>query len=250
MSIFDFFSKKPDPQPLWFHTDIHCHVLPDIDDGSPDVETSLQLIDRMHGWGIDRIFASPHVTDVTFPNTVAEIADARDELQRELKAAGSTVKLDNSAEYRIDDLFRKHLEDGDLLTLPGNLILIENAFIQEPWNLDQLIFDLQVRGFRPILVHPERYSYYYGRKSRYKALHDAGAMFQINLLSLAGGYGREEKQFAEYLIEKDLVDYIGTDLHKHSHADTIDRYRATKDFLRHRDALAHRVGNDAIPDRQ
>ncbi len=118
--------------------------------------------------------------------------------------------------------------------------------MQEPWNLDQLLFDLQVKGLSPILVHPERYSYYYGKKDRYKTIHDGGTSFQINLLSLAGYYGKEEKRMAEYLIENDMVDYIGSDLHRTSHADAIDRYLASKDYERHRSALEHRIANDDI----
>lgn len=245
--MFSFFKKKSAPEKLWFSTDIHCHVLPGIDDGSPDVKTSMELIERMQGWGVERIIASPHVTYGTFPNTPETTAAARGELQAALDAAGNGLRLSNAAEYRIDDLFLKHLDRGMLMTLPGNLLLVENSFMQEPWNLDQLLFDLQVKGFRPVLVHPERYSYYYGKKDRYNAIHNGGTMFQVNLLSLAGYYGRDEKRIAEYLIEQGLVDYIGSDLHRHSHADAIDRYLASKDYLRHREALASRVGNDAIP---
>ena len=85
--------------------------------------------------------------------------------------------------------------------------------MQEPWNLETLIFDLQVKGMQPILAHPERYSYYYNRKDRLKELHKTGLMFQINLLSPAGAYGKAERKAAEYLIKEGLVDFIGTDLH-------------------------------------
>lgn len=244
--MFNFFSKRREPQQLFFSTDIHCHVLPGIDDGSPDAATSAELIERMQGWGIRRIFASPHIAYGTFPNTPETIAASLAELKDNLVKRGNDIFISNSAENRIDDLLLKNLADDNVLTLPDKRILIENSFMQEPWNLDQLIFDLQVKGYRPILVHPERYSYYYNKKDRYATLHGAGAAFQINLLSLAGYYGRDEKRFAEYLIDQGLVDYIGSDLHRHSHADAIDGYLASKDYLRHRDKLQGRIGNDAI----
>lgn len=244
--MFNFFSKRREPQQLFFSTDIHCHVLPGIDDGSPDAATSAELIERMQGWGIRRIFASPHIAYGTFPNTPETIAASLAELKDNLVKRGNDIFISNSAENRIDDLLLKNLADDNMLTLPDKRILIENSFMQEPWNLDQLIFDLQVKGYRPILVHPERYSYYYNKKDRYTTLHGAGAAFQINLLSLAGYYGRDEKRFAEYLIDQGLVDYIGSDLHRHSHADAIDAYLASKDYLRHRDKLQGRIGNDAI----
>ncbi len=244
--MFNIFSKRRDPQRLFFTTDIHCHILPGIDDGSPDAATSVELVERMRRWGITRIFASPHVAYGSFPNTPDTIAASLAELKETLAGGNNDIFISNSAENRIDDLLMHNLDNDTILTLPGKRILIENSFMQEPWNLDRLIFDLQVKGYSPILVHPERYSYYYTKKDRYEALHSAGAAFQINLLSLAGYYGRDEKRFAEYLIDRGLVDYIGTDLHRHAHADSIDRYLASKDYLHHRDKLQGRIGNDSI----
>ena len=244
--MFNFFSKKRAPQQLWFSTDIHCHILPGIDDGSPDVETSVDLVERMQAWGIKRIIASPHVTDMTFPNTHETIAKAREELQSALSAKGNKVELSNSAEYRIDDLFMAHLADGTLINLPGNHLLVENSFMQEPWDLDNLLFELQVKGFQPILVHPERYSYYYTNKERYASIFNGGTKFQINLLSLTGYYGKDEKRIAEYLIEHSMVNFIGSDIHRHSHADQIDAYLASKDYERHRAALEACTLNDTL----
>lgn len=244
--MFNFFSRKSTPEKLFFSTDIHCHVLPGIDDGSPDAATSADLIENMQEWGIERIIASPHVTDQVFPNTAATADAAMAELQAELDRRGNTIRLSHSAENRLDDLFMKNMRDNTLMTLPGKRLLVENSFMLEPWNLDQLLFDLQVRGFRPILVHPERYSYYYGKKDRYATIHDGGTAFQINVLSLAGHYGRDEKKFAEYLIEKGMVDYIGTDLHRMAHVESINRYLASKDYLRHRAALDGKIHNQEI----
>ncbi|MDE6110006.1 MAG: hypothetical protein K2L99_03625 [Muribaculaceae bacterium] len=243
--MFNFFSKKETPR-LWFSTDIHCHVLPGIDDGSASVEESIQLIERMQGWGISRIFASPHVTRNTFENTPETIAAARASLQSALDAAGNPLVLSNSAEYRLDDLFDEHRSRGMLLTLPGNRLLIENSFMQERMDIEQLVFDLQMDGYVPILVHPERYHYYRTSPSRYRTLHDAGARFQINLLSLAGHYGKDEKRTAELLIEQGLVDYVGTDLHHAPHADSIEAYLGSRDFRRHAAALQNTIKNDAI----
>lgn len=245
--MFNFFSRKREPQPLFFSTDVHCHIIPGIDDGSPDAATSVELIERMAGWGVKRIVASPHVTFGTFPNTPETVAAARRELEEAMKAASKDLpKIENWAEYRIDDLFLEHLKADGLMTRPGGFVLIENSFMQEPWNLDQLVFDLQVKGLRPVLAHPERYSYYYNRRDRYRALHDAGLLFQCNVLSLADAYGGMEKAIAEQLISDGLVDFLGTDLHRRRHADAIDAYLASKDYLKHRKALEGRLLNDTI----
>lgn len=243
--MFDFFKKKSkEPAELCFATDIHCHIVPGVDDGSPDAATSADLIERMQGWGIRRIIASPHVTQYTFENTLDTIRPALDRLHQELDRRNNDIDVSHSAEYRIDELFGERLAANDLWLLPNKHILIENAFMQEPWNLDQLVFDLQVRGIKPILAHPERYSYYYKHFDRYKALHDSGLSFQINLLSLAGAYGKAEKKIAEQLIDGGLVDFIGTDLHKASHADAIDAYLTTSDARKHMDRLHSCVCND------
>ena len=235
--MFNIFKRSKgavEPQEFFFKTDIHCHVLPGIDDGSPDAATSVELIKRMKAWGLERIIASPHVTNLTFPNTPETVGAAREALKKALADDGTDIVIENSAEYRIDDLFARELEAERLMTLPNNYILIENPFVREPGNLDSVIFDLQVRGLRPILVHPERY----------EVLHNAGAMFQINVLSLAGGYGKDERKIADMLIEKGLVDFVGTDLHNAAHADIIDRYLASSDYLKDRDRLKGRIFND------
>lgn len=221
-------------------------MVPGVDDGSPDATTSADLIERMQAMGIKRIIASPHVTQHTFENDHSTIDPAMDKLREELKARGNNIEIDHSAEYRIDELFLDRLEKDDLMVLPNNYIIIENSFMQEPWNLDQLVFDLQVRGLKPILAHPERYPYYYNRKNRYEELHNAGLAFQINLLSLAGNYGKAERKIAEYLIEKDLVDFIGTDLHRHSHADAIEAYLQTSQAKTDMKRLANMVKNDLV----
>lgn len=235
--MFSFFKKKQEPLQLCFNTDIHCHVLPGIDDGSPDISTSIELIQRMRSWGINRIIATPHVTQASFENTPESISNAFNALNKELKKNNIEISITHSAEYRIDELFLSHLNNGTIIPMPNNYLLVENSFIQEPWNLDQLLFDLKVKGYKPILAHPERYMYYYLKKDRYKTIHDTGTKLQINLLSIAGHYGKDEKRIALELIEKGLVDFIGTDLHNHRHADAIEEFLSSKDYRKIKDHL-------------
>jgi tyrosine-protein phosphatase YwqE len=112
--------------------------------------------------------------------------------------------------------------------------------------LDQILFTVKVNGFKPILAHPERYSYYYGKKNRYEQIHAAGTRFQVNILSLAGFYGKEEKNIAEWLLQHGMVDFLGTDLHNHRHADAIEAYLASKDYRRNLEAITSYVQNDRL----
>lgn len=229
--MLGLFKKKVAPVSLFFSTDIHCHVIPGIDDGSPDVATSVELMERMQGWGVNRIIATPHVTMGTFENTPSTIRPALLELKAALSASDSKIEISHSAEYRIDENFIKQLEVGNIVAMPNNHLLVENSFIQEPWGIDQLLFELKVKGYIPILAHPERYAYYYGNKrGRYDELHSTGTMFQVNLLSLAGYYGSNERKWAEYLLGKGYIDFIGTDLHNHRHADCIEKFLSSKEY--------------------
>lgn len=244
MALFSFL-KKSEPLRLPFKTDIHCHIIPGVDDGSPDVDTSVELVKRMNSWGIERIIATPHITEATFENTPEILDPALEELQEALKARGVDVAVSRASENRIDDFFREQLAAGQITPYPNNYILVENSFIQEPWDLDQFLFDLKIKGYRPILAHPERFHYYFDEHpERYNALHRAGNLFQVNVLSLAGGYSKQEKRVAEKLIEKGYVDFLGTDLHNSRHADIIDAYLTTKDARRHFAALEGRIFND------
>lgn len=109
--MFDFLKKKSkDPVELCFTTDIHCHIVPGVDDGSPDAATSADLIERMQSWGIKRIIASPHVTQTTFENDASTIDPAMEKLHAELQRRGNDIEVSHSAEYRIDELFLRRLE--------------------------------------------------------------------------------------------------------------------------------------------
>lgn len=241
--MFNLFSAKRKPQQLLFHTDIHCHIVPGVDDGSPTVETSLELLERMHSWGLRRIIATPHMTQDTFENTPDILDPALQSLQDAAAGPFPDMEITRSCEHRIDDFFISQLEKGLILPFPGNFILVENSFVQEPWNLDQMLFDLHIKGYHPIMAHPERFRYYQANRERYKQLHNAGNLFQINLLSLSGYYGKSTKQQAEWLINEGLVDFIGTDLHHHRHADSIEAYLSSRDYRRLAES-GLKIGND------
>lgn len=248
MGLFGIFKSKPEgAAALCFDTDIHCHVVPGVDDGAKTAESAADLVERMQRWGIKRIVASPHVTRDTFENNSANLDPALGLLHAELKKRGNNIEVSHAAEYRIDDLLSERMEANDLMTYPGTkYILIENSFLQEPWNLDQIVFDLQVRGLQPILAHPERYTYYHNDIGRYHRLHEAGLKMQINLLSLAEAYGPAEAKMARRMIKEGLVDFIGTDLHNTRHADKIDTYLLTRQAHADMDALAPLVRNSQI----
>ena len=244
--MFDFFKKKQSPAELFFHTDIHCHLVPGIDDGQKEAEGASALVEREKQWGVTRIITTPHVTQDTFENTPEIIEAAFAKLQKAVNDRGTEIELMHSAEYRLDGFFQEQLKEGNITPMPGNHILVENPFIQEAWDFDNVLFNLQIAGYKPILAHPERYPYYFSKPQRYEQIHHTGVMFQVNLLSLAGYYGKEVKRIAEHLLDKDLIDFIGTDMHNVNHCQAIDGYIRTKDYRRHADKLKGRILNDSL----
>ena len=244
--MFDFFKKKREPLELFYHTDIHSHILPGIDDGSPHVERSLELVRSMREWGLNRIIATPHVTQDKFENTPEIVTEVYGELKNALQEKDIDVELGFAAEYRIDEYFISQVEADNLMKLPEGYLLIENSYVQEPWNLANTIFQLRMKGHKLILAHPERYVYYHDKKEMYDKLHSSGVLFQVNVLSLANSYGKEVRKMAEYLIDKDYVDFLGTDLHRRTHVKQINDYLASKSYRKTRERLEGRILNDKI----
>lgn len=207
--------------------------MPGIDDGSPDVEHSLPLLHQLREWGIEKVIATPHVTEATFENTPQTVGDAYERLCREPEFGEIGIQLCYSAEYRMDDNFLGIFQRNEIMPMPGNHVLIENSFLQPFWNIKELVFELQLKGFPPILAHPERYAYYYDDKKIYQELHNQGCEFQVNLLSLAGYYNRRSREVAEWLASQHMIDYLGSDLHNSNHLLHLSNYLTGKDFAKH-----------------
>jgi tyrosine-protein phosphatase YwqE len=202
--------------------DMHSHLLPGIDDGSPDAMTSVNYIKKMMELGYRKFICTPHIYQDLYPNTPATINAALQLLQAKLQEEQVDVEVHAAAEYFIDDLFADRLRNGEpLLTIHKNFVLIEISFMQAPTDLKNILFDLIVKGYQPVLAHPERYNYYHSRKEVYHRFKDQGCLLQVNLLSLSGYYGRSVQDAAHYLVDQKLVDLIGTDLHHQRHLEAM-----------------------------
>ena len=244
--MFNFFNKKKEPVKLFYTTDVHSHILPGIDHGSQSVEQSLEMLEAEMAMGISRVMGTSHVMAETFENTPATIKASCTILREAIAEHGLPITIEPSAEYRIDEYWDKEYEAGHILPLPGNWLLMENSFQQELLELDQLMFDIQCKGYRPILAHPERYSYYHYRRNRYETLHNAGVKFQVNLLSLAGYFGHHAKDISMWLIENNMVDMLGSDMHNMNHAEVIQDYLRSKEWAKIAKRLEPHIINDEV----
>jgi protein-tyrosine phosphatase len=231
--MFSIFKKKVYPKTdlSGLGCDMHSHLLPGIDDGSPDKETSNKLIQGLLDLGYKKLITTPHIMWDLYRNDAQTIATAYKTLEQAPEA--SPLPLHTAAEYYLDDYFDKILDDNTpLLTIKGKWVLVEFSFVTVPVNLKQMLFNLQINGYQPILAHPERYLYFAEDKKKYDELHEAGYFFQINLLSLIGYYGRGPQELAEYLIRRKYVDLLGTDLHHARHLQALQSSGQLNDHVK------------------
>jgi len=198
--------------------DIHSHVLPGIDDGAKTLDESVSMIKRFQELGINKIVTTPHIMGGVWPNSKVEILNKLSGLKKKLLKEGiNNFWVEAAAEYMLDENFIELLEKKDLLTIDGNKLLLEMSYINAPSNLFEIIFDIQVLGFIPVLAHPERYNYYHLEKSKYNRLLRSGVLFQLNLLSLSRYYGSKVQKTALYLLENNMYSFVGTDAHNIKH---------------------------------
>jgi protein-tyrosine phosphatase len=219
--------------------DIHSHILPGLDDGSPDVETSIQLLKALSSVGINTFICTPHIIGDMYRNTPETITGALQVLKRACLENNLAIHLSAAAEYMLDDYFMALLKKREpLLTLTGNYILTELSYSTAPDNLEKIAFEININNYLPLLAHPERYSYYHKNYDAFFRLKELGFMLQVNLLSLTGYYGASVAKAANFIFKNDLVDFVGTDLHHFNHLNALTD--------KHNHEIFHRVLGDKI----
>ena len=209
-------------------TDLHAHLLPGIDDGPESLELAIELIFSLEKLGYKNLIATPHVYSELYPNTSDQIKASYEILVQHPKFSELTINLMYAAEYFLDDHFKLLLEQDDILTIGDKYVLIEmSAFSPYP-GLNEILFQLQTQGYQPILAHPERYLYYAEQWDSYTDLKRRGCLFQVNLLSFSGYYGRKIKKTAWKLLRQQLVDFLGTDVHHLDHIKRLQKFNTSK----------------------
>jgi len=224
--MFKLFSKsKSSNGPVdlsMLGTDMHSHLIPGIDDGSPDMETSLRLIRGMMDLGYKKLITTPHIMWDMYKNDRATILEKLELLRAAVKETGLEVEINAAAEYFLDDYVAELIKNNEpLLTISGNMVLVEFSMAHASMSLKDILFELQMHNYQPVLAHPERYIYLEHNKEFYEELKDIGCLFQLNLLSLGNYYGKSVNELAQYLIKKNYYDLIGTDLHHFRHLDSL-----------------------------
>ncbi|WIV12086.1 CpsB/CapC family capsule biosynthesis tyrosine phosphatase [Proteiniborus sp. MB09-C3] len=197
--------------------DIHCHILPEIDDGANSMEEAINMAIMAKENGIEVIFATPHYIEGVGYKDSSYNREALEKLNSELEKRNIDMKIYLGCEvYSTCDAL-KLLEKGLIATLnSSNYMLIELPMHDIPIYIETMIYNLKLKGITPIIAHPERNTKIIENPNILHTLISKGALAQLNLPSLLGMYGESVKNTAEVLLKHDMIHFVGTDAHKPS----------------------------------
>ncbi len=224
--MFSFFSRSNSRKNGFdfsgIYTDMHSHLLPGIDDGADSLDTSLKLIRGLAALGYKKLVTTPHILWDMYKNTPAIINEQLASLRQALARENIEIEIQAAAEYFLDEHMEELLQRKErLLTIGNNMVLTEFSMVSKPFGIKEILFDMQMQGYQPVIAHPERYAYLDRNKEFYAELKELGCLFQLNILSLGGGYGRTVTELANYLLKNDFYNLVGTDLHHSRHLDAL-----------------------------
>jgi len=204
--------------------DMHSHLLPGIDDGSTDVQNSDLLIKGLTDLGFSKLITTPHVMADIYPNNNSIIENTYQVLKRNSQVSSVNFPVTPAAEYLLDDGFDQLLTQKEpLLAIKDNIVLVEFSFAAPPNEFKEKIFQMQLHGYQPVIAHPERYLYWYGDKKIMDQFKTIGCFLAVNILSFTGYYGKPSLELANFLLKKNYIDFLGTDLHHIRHLEALQQ---------------------------
>jgi protein-tyrosine phosphatase len=217
--------------------DLHCHMLPGIDDGAPDLEVALAMARCAVADGITMTACTPHIYPGLYENTRDGFAAAIAQLEADLQAAGIPLQLTIGADTHLAPNLIGDLRANRIPTIAGGrYFLLEPPHHVAPPRFEESVFQLMAAGFVPVITHPERLSWIETHYEIFVRLAHAGAWMQVTSGSVTGRFGRRPKYWAERMLDERLVDILATDAH---HVDKRPPLLAEG-----RDAAAARVGDE------
>ena len=223
------------------YIDIHSHILYGIDDGSRSLEESINIIKNMKNIGFNDIVITPHYiegTSYNCNNFGKKILF--NYLKEKVSEAGIDINLYLGNEIFVFDKIKEFLENGEIFALnDSKYLLIETPMQQEVANLDEYLFKLISHGYKVILAHPERYSYFQDDPSKIKKYIDMGVLFQSNYASITGRYGNHAMKTLKYFLKNNYITFLASDVH-HENSTFYD------DFAKMKKEIIHIVGNETF----
>lgn len=195
--------------------DIHCHILPGLDDGPENMDESLEMVRMAANDGTSHIFCTPHVYPEVYDTNQDGVKRARDELKDKVS---NGLKLFFGGDVRIVPDLVERLERQEVPTLNGSpYLLLEFPSQIIPYYTGRLIFNLRQKGLIPIVTHPERYAYFARDFAGLQVLRDQGCIFQLTAMSLTKDVAKEVRKVTFAMIENGFADFIASDGHSTRH---------------------------------
>ena len=215
--------------------DLHCHILPGVDDGASDLSVSLDMAKAFVAQGVTVVACTSHILPGLYHNSGPALREATQHLQGILDEEGISLRLATGADVHMAPDFVAGLRSGRLLSLADSrYVLVEPPHHSAPPQLEDFFFKLVLAGYVPILTHPERLSWVPSRFETMRRLVQSGVWVQITAASLAGVFGRDALYCAHRMLDEGLVHVVATDAH--------DAERRRPDLARGRELAAKRVG--------
>lgn len=197
--------------------DIHCHILPNVDDGPATVEEALEMARRANASGVTDLVVTPHLFHPQFDTETIDVEHEMNELQRALDAEKIVLRLHSGNEVRVGGNVLGELDQGNVRTLGNSrYVLIEFPHQTVPSYTESLFFELQIAGYVPVIAHPERNQQLLIEPERLYRFASAGALSQVTTASVAGHFGRHAQEMALVFLRHRLSQLIASDAHNSS----------------------------------
>ncbi len=210
--VFDLFKSSLPDGFLAGACDMHSHLLPGVDDGFKSFEDSMEGLAKLKAKGFVKAKMTPHFMK-DYPENTRETIEQK--YQDFLQKAGDDLPMELTlgGEYMLDSHFLNRFEEGFLtLDKMQSLVLCETSYMMMDPMAKDMLYQVMLKGYQPVIAHPERYMY--ATKPMYKRWKDREYLFQLNLFSLSGVYGKPAEEKARMLLKEGFYDYVGTDLHR------------------------------------
>ena len=209
--MLEFLLKKLPESLFRGAVDVHCHLLPGVDDGFSSVEKSLHALKKYAEHGVEKVVLTPHFMK-DYPDNDRNSITAKFATFKAEAAKTCNIELRLGGEYMLDARFLEHFKQGFLtLDKAGTHVLCETSYLMYEHGITEMIYEIMCEGLQPIVAHPERYEYV--NKDNYWRWKDKRYKFQLNLLSLAGAYGEPAYVKSHYMLKEGMYDYVGSDMH-------------------------------------
>lgn len=208
-------------------TDTHSHLMYGVDDGVKSETEFNEILEILIASGVKKIFFTPHIKAELPLNTAENLTSKFNHCTKNLN---NKIEVKLCAEYMLDELFITKLNEEKLLTYDGKHLLIEMSSLSAPPNLEEIIFQINISGYIPIIAHPERYNLHLNY-NQFASLKNSGCKFQLNTLSLSNAYGSKVKKCADKLLSEGMYDYIGSDIHNPAYFNYVRDIRLNSDKI-------------------